>query len=37
LYYRLLGRLAWQLLKMGFKLRRRFERGTWMPLEGIKK
>jgi hypothetical protein len=36
-YYRLLGRLAWQLLKMGFKLRRRFERGTWMPLEGIKK
>lgn len=37
LYYRLLGRLAWQLLKMGFKLRRRFERHTWMPLEGIKK
>jgi hypothetical protein len=36
-YYRLLGRLAWQLLKLGFKLRRRFERGTWMPLEGIKK
>jgi hypothetical protein len=36
-YYRLLGRLAWQLLKMGFKLRRKFERGTWMPLEGIKK
>jgi len=37
MYYRLLGRLAWQLLKLGFKLRRRFERGTWMPLEGIKK
>ena len=36
-YYRLLGRLAWRLLKMGFKLRRRFERGTSMPLEGIKK
>jgi hypothetical protein len=36
-YYRLLGGLAWRFLKMGFKLRRRFERGTSMPLESIEK
>ena len=28
LYYRLMGQLSWRLLTMGFKLRRKFERGT---------
>jgi hypothetical protein len=37
LYYRVIGRLSWQLLRMGFKLRRRFERGTSSQLEGLHK
>ena len=37
LYYRMIGRLSWQLLRMGFKLRRKFERGASIPLEGLQK
>jgi hypothetical protein len=37
LYYRLLGRLAWRLLRTGFKLRRRFERGTSIQFDSLKR
>jgi Glycosyltransferase family 29 (sialyltransferase) len=37
LYYRLLGRLAWRFLRMGFKLRRRFEQGTSIQFDDLKR
>jgi hypothetical protein len=37
LYYRLLGRLAWRLLRTGFKLRRRFEQGTSVRFDSLKR
>ena len=37
LYYRLLGRLAWRLLRTGFKLRRRFEQGTSIRFDSLKR
>jgi hypothetical protein len=37
LYYRLLGRLAWRFLKAGFKLRRRFEQGTSVRFDSLKR
>jgi hypothetical protein len=37
LYYRLLGRLAWRFLRMGFKLRRRFEQGTSIQFDSLKR
>jgi Glycosyltransferase family 29 (sialyltransferase) len=37
LYYRLLGRLAWRFLRTGFKLRRRFEQGTSIQFDSLKR
>jgi hypothetical protein len=37
LYYRLLGRLAWRFLRTGFKLRRRFEQGTSIQFDNLKR
>lgn len=37
LYYRLIGGLAWRLLRVGFKLRRRFERGTSIRFDSLKR
>ena len=37
LYYRLLGRLAWRFLRTGFKLRRRFEQGTPIQFDSLKR
>jgi hypothetical protein len=36
-YYRMVGRLSWQLLRLGFKLRRKFERGTSISFERLQK
>jgi Glycosyltransferase family 29 (sialyltransferase) len=37
LYYRLLGWLAWRFLRTGFKLRRRFEQGTSVRFDSLKR
>jgi hypothetical protein len=37
LYHRLLGRLAWRLLRAGFKLRRKFEEGTSTQFNSLKR